>query len=283
MAIASPGSADDTQLAAALSCPLRELDSLSMAFAGLAHAAGEAILSLYDDGVAFQLKPDGSPVSEADERAEEIILAGLSTLLPGVPIVAEECVTRSGVPALDGREFVLVDPLDGTKEFINRNGEFTVNIAIVSGGRPRAGVVYAPALGNYYLGGETARACTAPRGQRPAAADSRVISTRQRPGSLIAVASRSHRDQETQKFLQGLSISELRSVGSSLKFCLLASGEADVYPRFGPTMEWDTAAGHAVLLAAGGRVTDLNGDTFSYGKSQCAFRNSGFIAWGRSA
>jgi 3'(2'), 5'-bisphosphate nucleotidase len=176
-----------------------------------------------------------------------------------------------------------VDPLDGTREFLGPSGEFTVNIALVESGRPVCGVVYAPALGRIWRGSLRGGAAVAslPPGADPAAADWRPIRARPRPAAdWTALASRSHLDAETQGFLAGLPIGEYRGIGSSLKFCLLAEGMADVYPRFGPTMEWDTAAGQAVLESAGGRVETPSGGDFTYGKAAHGFRNGAFVAWG---
>jgi 3'(2'),5'-bisphosphate nucleotidase len=183
-------------------------------------------------------------------------------------------------PEVDGR-FILVDPLDGTREFISRNGEFTVNIALVDHGRPILGAVYAPVLKRLWLGAETASVIDVAPGQRLSEGrDARAIRCRPAPPALVAVASRSHSDEQTEAFLARLPVGERRSAGSSLKFCLVAEALADVYPRFGPTMEWDTAAGDAVLRAAGGTVLALSGEPMRYGKTEAGFRNSGFVAWG---
>ena len=259
---------------------LTELDRLALAFAELASEAGRAIMDIYGRDFAVRTKADASPVSEADEAAEPILISGVEKLLPGVPIVAEESVNRDGLPMV-GETYVLIDPLDGTKEFINRNGEFTVNVALVRNGRPIVGCVYAPAAARMYTGGETARLAAVVPGARVADTDGRAIATRAYPKpGLTAVTSRSHTDERTQTFLGRLPLAGQRDAGSSLKFCLVAEGQADVYPRFGPTMEWDTAAGHAVLRAAGGRVLTPEGTEFLYGKMAEGFRNGAFIAWG---
>ena len=253
-----------------------DLDGLALAFAGLASAAGERVMQVYATDFAVRTKDDSSPVSEADEAAEELILSGLADVLPGVPVVAEEAVARDGAPPV-GAAFVLVDPLDGTKEFVSRNGEFTVNIALIEDGRAVAGCVFAPALGRMYVGGTSAGRATV----APGAAVGALEPLRTRPypaGGLVAVTSRSHLDDETRAFLARLGVAGRTDAGSSLKFCLLAEGGADVYPRFGPTMEWDIAAGHAVLAAAGGTVADPAGEQFRYGKA--GFRNGPFVAWG---
>ena len=219
-------------------------------------------------------KPDTSPVTEADERAEAIILAGLKAHYPDIPVVAEEEVAAGRIPDVSAGRFFLVDPLDGTKEFINRNGEFTVNIALIEAGEPVLGVVLAPALGRLYAGARDLGAFVEDaEGHRP-------IRVREAPDAgLTVVASRSHGDAEAlARFLEGRRVAETRNAGSSLKICLVASGEADVYPRLGRTMEWDIAAGHAVLAAAGGRLVALDGSSLNYGKP--GFDNPHFSAWG---
>ncbi len=268
--------------------PNRDVDArLLHALAELCVEAGRAILDIYDrEEIAVRAKDDRSPVTDADERAEAILLEGLAGLLPGVPVIAEEATSRDGAPLTAPDTFLLVDPLDGTREFLARNGEFTVNVGLISAARPIAGCVHAPALGATWLGAEAQGALVARAAVRdaPAADGYRAILVRPAPADgLCAVASRSHSDAETEAFLTGLGVSHRRSAGSSLKFCLVAEGEADVYPRFGPTMEWDTAAGHAVLAAAGGSVTKPDGSPFVYGKADAGFRNGGFIAWGRRA
>jgi len=239
----------------------------------LAERAGAVILEHYREGVAVRAKADASPVTVADEAAEAVILAGLAELTPEIPVVAEETVAGGHVPELDEQPFWLVDPLDGTKEFLSRNGEFTVNIALIEGPEPVLGVVLAPALGQVWWGAQGHGAMTRNGGA------AHVIAVRRWPAAGgVAVASRSHSDAETEAFLDREGVAERISAGSSLKFCLVAEGKADIYPRFGPTMEWDTAAGHAVLAAAGGRVTTRNGEAFLYRKP--GFRNPGFIARG---
>jgi 3'(2'), 5'-bisphosphate nucleotidase len=243
--------------------------------ARIAVKAGAVVMRHYDSGCDARVKEDRSPVTDADEEAEKLILAELAGAFAGVPVVAEE-EAAAGRIVVVGSRFFLVDPLDGTKEFLKRNGEFTVNIGEIVDGVPVAGVVYAPALGRLFVGARG-------HGAFETAADLsnvRAIAARTRPDDgLVVVGSRSHSDAQTEDFLKSLTIKEFRSAGSSLKFCLLAAGEADLYPRTGPTMEWDTAAGHAVLLAAGGDVTNWDGSAFAYGKT--GFRNPGFIARGR--
>jgi 3'(2'), 5'-bisphosphate nucleotidase len=177
--------------------------------------------------------------------------------------------------------FLLVDPLDGTREFLAGNGEFTINVALIELGVPIAGAVYAPAIGRLWMGGDAAFACEVRLGgEAPDEGSQRRIRTRRAPSSLVAFASRSHLDPESDSFLKGLPIAETRFAGSSLKFCLIAEGLGDVYPRFAPTMEWDTAAGDAVLRAAGGAVLDPSRRPLLYGKAESGLRNGPFIAWG---
>ncbi len=246
-----------------------------------AQRAGGAIMAIYASGFAVRDKADASPVTAADDAAEKIILADLADLAPDIPVVAEESVAGGRIPEVAER-FFLVDPLDGTKEFIGQRDEFTVNIALIENGEPVLGVVLAPARRELFWGdvraGRAGHMDAEPDGTMP------LMGTplRARPvpaDKLVAVASRSHRSPETDAFLANYPVGEFRSIGSSLKFCLLAAGQADLYPRLGPTMEWDTAAGHAVLVAAGGSVTTLEGAPFRYGKP--GFRNGNFVAWGR--
>ena len=227
-------------------------DVLARALARAALAAGPAVMEEYARGAEARAKADGSPVTVADERAEAIIRERLEKLAPSIPIIAEEAVA-AGAPLTVADQFFLVDPLDGTREFIARNGEFTINIALVSLGAPVAGAVYAPALDRLWFAGESSFVCDVAIGANlPASSHWRRLRTREAPKSLEALASRSHADPETEAFLSRLPIGARKSAGSSLKFCVIAEGEADVYPRFAPTMEWDTAAGDAVLRAAGG-------------------------------
>jgi 3'(2'), 5'-bisphosphate nucleotidase len=244
--------------------------------------AGAAILDVYDAGPQVCYKDDQSPVTEADERAEAIILERLAAAFPHIPVVAEESVSSGRVPDISGGTFFLVDPLDGTKEFINRRNDFTVNIALIEGNVPVAGIVYAPAQRCAYVadGGRAEKLLLDPAW---ALEHRQPIRVRMRGAELTAVASRSHNSSETEAFLTGHGVMNYASVGSSLKFCLLAEGKADVYPRFGRTMEWDTAAGDAVLKAAGGSVVRLDGSRLLYGKTvqeeDSAFANPHFIAW----
>ena len=242
----------------------------------LAVEAGNVIRTLYEQGGTItQDKGDGTPVTEADHAAEAVILAGLRSLTPDLPVVAEEEVAAGRVPEVTGSRFWLVDPLDGTREFIGRTGEFTVNIALVESGRPLLGAVVCPVLDQVYAGhvgfGATFRS----------GGTSRAIEARYAPADgLTAVASRRHgAADELASFLNGLQITAERKIGSSLKICLIAAGEADLYPRFGRTMEWDIAAGHAVLAAAGGSIEATDGTPLGYGKP--GFENPHFVAFGR--
>jgi 3'(2'), 5'-bisphosphate nucleotidase len=238
----------------------------------LAVQAGELIMEIYATDFSARAKSDASPVTQADEKAEALILAGLARYFPDVPIIAEEAAAAGHVPKISHR-FFLVDPLDGTKEFISRNGEFTVNIALIENGVPVMGVVYAPALNTLFCGEQHNGAGKRYQDQWHS------ISVRKLPAEGATVlASRSHRDAETDAYLATVKVAHLIGAGSSLKFCTIAEGKADLYPRFGRTMEWDTAAGHAVLSAAGGKVVGADGAPFHYGKQARGFDNPAFIA-----
>ena len=239
----------------------------------IAQAAGEVVMRHYQAGCDARVKPDRSPVTDADEEAEKLILAELALAFPDVPVVAEEEAAAGRISQV-GTRFFLVDPVDGTKEFVKRGGEFTVNIGEIVNGEPASGVVLAPAIGRLFLGAAGEGAFELSRGAM------RDIACRApAPDGLVAVSSRSHPDAKTDELLKTLPIKGHTNAGSSLKFCLVAAGEADIYPRAGETMEWDTAAGHAVLRAAGGTVTNWDGTPFRYGKPN--FRNGPFIARGR--
>ncbi|MCD7059162.1 3'(2'),5'-bisphosphate nucleotidase CysQ [Pelagibacterium xiamenense] len=255
------------------------------ALIGLAIEAGAEILKVYGGDFTVAIKDDSSPVTEADVRAEAIILAGLSTIAPDVPVVAEESVSAGRVPE-HADAFFLVDPLDGSKEFISRNGEFTVNIALIENGVPVFGVVYAPALGHIWWGGEGEGAFHATVVDGVATGAAKIACQPCGTSGFRVVGSRSHGTPELDTYLKTVEVADFVSVGSSLKFCLLAEGRADLYPRFGRTMEWDTAAGDAVLRAAGGRVRTLGDEPLVYGKRDQAddtdFANPFFIADSRS-
>jgi 3'(2'), 5'-bisphosphate nucleotidase len=229
-----------------------------------------------------RLKADRSPVTAADEAAEAVILEALARLMPGVPVVSEEAAARAPCGPL-GARFILVDPLDGTREFIAGLDEFTVNIAIVSNGVPTMGIIAAPAQGRVWrgaLGRGAERLDLAPGAAPDAARNVVVLRPRLRPErGLVATVSRSHLDPRTAAFVAGLPGAEQMLCGSSLKFCRLAEGSADVYPRLAPTREWDIAAGHAVLAACGGAVRAPDGTALAYGRSADDFRIPGFVAW----
>lgn len=252
-------------------------------FEDLALAAGRRIMEVFRAPLRVEHKADASPVTEADRAAEEIILAGLARAFPDVPCVAEESCSAGIMPETLGDAFFLVDPLDGTREFVNRRTDFTVNIALVRGGVPEVGVVYAPCTGRYF-GGRPGHAEASEVDETFRGGERRSIRVRQGVTPLAVVASRSHRTEATEDYLRRLGSAEIVSVGSSLKFCLVAAGEADVYPRFGPTMEWDTAAGDAVLRAAGGLTIAPGGAPLAYGKRLrngiADFLNPDFVAFG---
>lgn len=236
--------------------------------------AGQVIMDIYATDFDVTKKGDESPVTQADQKAEDVILAGLAKIAPGIPVVAEEAVAAGNIPDVSDR-FFLVDPLDGTKEFISRNGEFTVNIALIENGKPVLGLVYAPAINRLFTG------ATGVGAWLEDAAGQREIHVRPVPEEgLTVVASRSHGDETAlDAYLAGRKVASRTNAGSSLKLCLVAAGEADVYPRLGRTMEWDIAAGDAVLRAAGGKVTVVaDGADLKYGKQ--GFDNPHFAAWG---
>lgn len=246
-------------------------------------AGGAEILDARARGAAMRLKSDASPVTEADERAERVILDALAAQFPDVPAVGEEAVSAGQAPAQSGM-FFLVDPLDGTREFVAGRDEFTVNIALVSEGVPVAGVVYVPADGRLWLGDLMTGQPIARAGVAPACAAAPEVASLAPVGrpalatrSPVALVSRSHGDPRVEAYLARVGVTETRPMGSSVKFCLLAEGVADLYPRFGRTMEWDTAAGDAVLRAAGGVTLDSAGMPLAYGKA--GHENGNFVAW----
>lgn len=252
-----------------------ELDRLLVCCKAAAREAAQAILDIYCGGIEVTHKEDASPVTAADAAAERIILRHLAAAAPGVCAIAEEQACADGVPMEAPERFFLVDPLDGTKEFIKRNGEFTVNIALIEHGRPVLGVVLLPAKDVLYAAAGPGTAHVED-GDAPA----RPIAARHQPVAGATVAySRSHANMEAlEAFFAAHHVVERIVAGSSLKFCLIAEGKADLYPRLGPTMEWDTAAAQAVLEGAGGKVAHLDGRPFEYGKP--GFRNPGFVASG---
>ncbi len=244
--------------------------------------ASAVICEIAVGNVAHRLKSDQSPVTAADEASEAVILEGLARLLPKVPVVSEEMAGKEAPPALGG-SFILVDPLDGTKEFIAGRDEFTVNVAIVSGGVPIAGIIAAPKQNKIWrgiVGLKAERLRLLPEG----ADQAETISARPWPQQgAVAVVSRSHYDPATDTFLARLPPVAHDSSGSSIKFCRIAEGAADVYPRLGTTCEWDIAAGHALVVAAGGIVTTPEGKALPYGRIAENFRVPSFIAWGDPA
>jgi 3'(2'), 5'-bisphosphate nucleotidase len=252
----------------------------------LALDAGRIVMSIWQEGFEAQAKADRSPVTRADRDAEAIILAGLRAHAPEIPVVAEEEVSDGRCPVVDGGPFFLVDPLDGTREFVQRNPDFTVNIALIRDGVPVLGVVYAPAGRALYSGcnGRAERIST-DMDHKPL--ERLQINATPPHSPLLIVASRSHNTPETSRFIARHQPAECVTVGSSLKFCLLACGAADLYPRMSRTMQWDTAAGDAVLRAAGGMTRTLDGNVFRYGPGTAPeddpFANPFFIAQGLQA
>jgi 3'(2'), 5'-bisphosphate nucleotidase len=245
-------------------------ESLTASIVKIAERAGVAIIRIQGGDLNIRHKEDASPLTLADEEADQIITDALRKLTASIPIVSEE--SEHPKEAIDAPEFWLVDPLDGTKEFVAGRKEFTVNIALIRNRVPVLGVVHAPALERTYYCDEN----TAYRSDSGGIKQIQVRSVSK--SELVAVASRSHRDEETNQFLERHAVTETVAIGSSLKFCLVAEGDADIYPRFGPTMEWDTAAGDAVLRRAGGTMTTIDEKPFLYGKPD--YRNPGFIVKG---
>ncbi|MFK7791298.1 MAG: 3'(2'),5'-bisphosphate nucleotidase CysQ [Devosiaceae bacterium] len=255
-------------------------DGLALAVANLASQAGKAVMDIYAEGFDVIEKNDGSPLTRADLAADEIVAEGLRSLVPSLPLLSEETADNAKPEAL-GKTFFVVDPLDGTREFVGKNGEFSVNIALVDDGAPIVGVVYAPAQSKMWFAGNIAYAAKVQPGEPVDPSATHKIRTCPDPEAPIrAVASRSHRDEQTNSFLRKMNGCKTMSIGSALKFCLVAEGEADVYPRFGPTMVWDTAAGIAVLQAAGGLVLDEDGEPMQVRYGPDGWRNGAFTAWG---
>lgn len=268
------------KVAALMSMTLPDLTTLRDACTVFARDAAAEIMRIYAGDLGERTKEDKSPVTDADHAAEVVIVAGLRALTPGLPVVAEEEMAAGHVPKIDSGPFWLVDPLDGTKEFIKRNGEFTVNIALIDDGRPTLGIVLAPATDTLWRGASGLGADRSDKGGAFSA-----IATRVPPAAgLTAFASRStaiYSDLDIWFRNNGLVVAERKQAGSSLKFCLIAEGQADIYPRFGPTNEWDTAAGQGVLEAAGGEVVTTDGRSLAYGKK--GFGNPHFIARSKGA
>ncbi|MDK3017916.1 3'(2'),5'-bisphosphate nucleotidase CysQ [Pseudodonghicola flavimaris] len=255
-----------------------EYDALIPVIRKLAIEAGTKIMEIYNaDDFDVKVKSDDSPVTEADEAADALISAGLRAAFPGMMLVTEE---QAASHKEKGDTFLIVDPLDGTKEFINRRGDFTVNIALVEGGVPTRGVVYAPAKNRMFFtladGSSVEETGSFDPETLGEVTPIRVADSDN--DALLVVASKSHRDQATDDYINKYKVKDSKSAGSSLKFCLVATGEADLYPRVGRTMEWDTAAGHAVLLGAGGKVVRFDDHTpLTYGKD--GYANPFFIAY----
>lgn len=257
-------------------------EALAMLFANLVVSAGALAMEvLARPDIATQIKADKSPVSEADERIEAFLIKELARALPGVPVVAEEAAAR-GETTAHGDAFLLIDPIDGTREFLARSPDFTVNLGLALKDAPHIGAVFAPVQNRVWFAGENGFVAeAAPGGSLPPSQDWRALRARRAPrDGLTALISKSHLDDQTKSFLETVPVAERRPMGSSVKFCIVAMGDADVYPRFGRTMEWDTAAGDAVLRAAGGVTLDLVGAPLRYGKAQDGYGNSSFIAWG---
>lgn len=246
-------------------------------FERLAIEAGRAVFECFRRGTKVEHKADSSPVTDADRSSEQIILAGLRSAFPDIPCIAEEESAAGLAPNLHGGDFILIDPLDGTREFVSGNHDFTVNIALVRHGAPAIGVVYAPCGGRLFSG-QPGLAEAIRLNEQCEILARRTIEARAPANPLVVVASRSHRTIETDAFISRIETAEIISVGSSLKFGLIATGEADIYPRFGRTMEWDTAAGDAVLRAAGGMTETVHGEPLTYGKP--GFENPNFVARG---
>lgn len=258
---------------------MRDEDEIAEALARIALEAGVAILRHYHEGTSARLKSDASPVTAADEEAEAIILKALAVQFPDHLVLAEESVARDGLPKNLADEFFLVDPLDGTREFLARNGEFTVNIALVRGSAPVSGVVYAPALGVLFWGGRRAFRAQVTTGALDLPVGE-AIRCRAPAQPLAVLESRSHITPADKAAIAQLGPHLTRAVGSSLKFGYIASAEADVTLRLGPTMEWDTAAGDAVLRAAGGMTFTGDGEPMLYGKLEQGLKNGAYAAWG---
>ncbi|MDJ0512941.1 MAG: 3'(2'),5'-bisphosphate nucleotidase CysQ [Methyloceanibacter sp.] len=263
-----------------------DLRTAAQALTDAAARAGAAIMRHCDGAREVEYKDDSSPVTQADRDANEILEAALREFAPSIPVVSEETAADRKAPL--GRTFFLVDPLDGTKEFIKRRSDFTVNVALIDDGFPCFGLVYAPAralLAVTIADGVAIEATMAPSAT---GADLNTLEHKRLharaadPDAVTALVSLSHLDGKTEEFLEGYQVAERSGAGSSIKFLEIARGNADLYPRLAPTMEWDTAAGQAVLEAAGGHVVDTKGTRFAYGKTDAGLKNAHFVAWGRT-
>lgn len=267
-----------------MSLPAPEDMKLLAALARIALDAGGAIRRIEAAGITARTKADASLVTDADQAAEDLICPALAALLPDVPIIAEEAMS-AGCDVAIGPRFLLVDPLDGTREFVSGNGEYTVNIALVEHGTPIFGVVYAPAKGLLYAAapGGAFKADRAPEAEVAPEGWTRIHCRPRPAGPLRIAASRSHADPDTRALIDSLPVDACISAGSALKFGLLADGQVDLYPRLSPVMEWDSAAGHAVVAAAGGRLLRPDGQPLTYGHPENGFKVAGFIAEGAPA
>jgi 3'(2'), 5'-bisphosphate nucleotidase len=252
---------------------MRDLAALAEALKPIVESAGEAIMKVYDGAFAVERKDDNSPLTLADLESQRVIVEGLKAMTPDIPILSEESAAAPWAERQHWRELWIVDPLDGTREFVKRNGEFTINIALVVEHEPLLGIVTAPAQQLIFWGMAGGGAYTQARGE-----DQRRIHTVAPQRPLRVVGSRSHLSPQTAEYLARLPAHVMTGVGSSLKFCLLAEGKAELYPRFGPTSEWDTAAGQAVLEAAGGHVTRLDGHRLRYNCRESVI-NGDFVAF----
>ncbi len=266
-----------------------DIRALAEQLVSTARRAGQVQLDVYGTDFEVGYKEDNSPVSQADTLSEQIILEDLARIAPTIPVLAEEAASAGKIPQL-GEQFFCVDPLDGTKEFVKKNNEFTVNIALIEHGVPVFGLVYLPVTGQLFVTIERGRAvsCIVETGDTAFSLGQAVlmdIKARTVPeAGFSVVLSRSHMSDETERFLAGFVVAERISAGSSLKFCLVAAGRADLYPRLAPTMAWDTAAGHAIVLAAGGSVSTTAGQPLDYSGlagREVPYSNPGFVVMGR--
>jgi 3'(2'), 5'-bisphosphate nucleotidase len=251
------------------------LNDIGAELADICEDAARLILPLWRTGLAVISKADESPVTEADHRGEALILKALDERFPGVPVISEEDASQFGVPEAIGPRFFLVDPLDGTKAFVRGDPNFTVNIGLIENGAPVAGAVAAPATGEvWFTHGAGAM-------KRQAGGAAQPIRVRSWPaGEALALTSHTLKDPAARELAALYKFDRRQAMDSSIKFCRIAEGSADIYPRQGPTMEWDVAAGHAVLVAAGGRLSTPEGRPFTYGKADKGFRNGWFVARG---
>lgn len=266
--------------AAPRSLEASEVSRLVAPLISLVSEAGARILKVIENGLDHRVKPDSSPVTAADEAAETLLLHGLEKLMPGVPIVAEEAASRGVIPAVEPL-YILVDPVDGTLELVEGRSEYTVNVGIVSDGKPLFGVIYAPALSEMYFAhnGKAFKSIVAPGTQFDPERAS-PIQARSLPAQLTAAISRSHPDARSEALLGTFPVTQRLMLGSSLKFARLAEGAADIYVRLAPINEWDIAAGHAILNAAGGSVRSPEGDEIVYGRAGANYKIDGFVARG---